>query len=326
MSDIVPAILVHGGAGNLEEGDAASCGADAPRLVGVREAVRAGWAILAAGGSALDAVEAAVRVLEDDPTYNSGTGACLTAAGDVELDASIMDGATLRCGGVAVVKDVKNPVTLARRVMDHSEHVLFAGPGASAFAREVGIPAYENRLLVTPLQRARWERLRGMALRAQGQPEEAGPEGAGGMGGPGSAPPSRPSHGTVGAVARDRHGHLAAATSTGGMVMKRPGRVGDTPIVGCGTYADDALAAVSCTGHGERIIQLTLARHCADLVGQGRPAMEAAREAIRRLGERVDGEGGLIVVPPRGDVGFAHNSPVMARAWSRPDGTIAAEL
>ncbi len=299
MSDIVPAILVHGGAGNLEEGDAASSGADAPRLVGVREAVRAGWAILAAGGSALDAVEAAVRVLEDDPAYNSGTGACLTAAGDVELDASIMDGATLRCGGVAVVKDVKNPVTLARRVMDHSEHVLFAGPGASAFAREVGIPAYENRLLVTPLQRARWEGLRGTA-----------PSG----------------HGTVGAVARDRHGHLAAATSTGGMVMKRPGRVGDTPIVGCGTYADDALAAVSCTGHGERIIQLTLARHCADLVGQGRPAMEAAREAIRRLGERVDGEGGLIVVAPRGDVGFAHNSPVMARAWSRPDGTIAAEL
>jgi beta-aspartyl-peptidase (threonine type) len=299
MSDIVPAILVHGGAGNLEEDDPPASGPEAPRLVGVREAVRAGWAILAAGGSALDAVEAAVRVLEDDPTYNSGTGACLTAAGDVELDASIMDGATLRCGGVAVVKDVRNPVTLARRVMDHSEHVLFAGPGASAFAREVGIPAYENRLLVTPLQRARWERLRGTA-----------PAG----------------HGTVGAVARDRHGHLAAATSTGGMVMKRPGRVGDTPIVGCGTYADDALAAVSCTGHGERIIQLTLARHCADLVGQGRPAMEAAREAIRRLGERVDGEGGLIVVPPRGDVGFAHNSPVMARAWSRPDGTIVAEL
>ncbi|HVI73755.1 MAG TPA: isoaspartyl peptidase/L-asparaginase [Anaeromyxobacteraceae bacterium] len=299
MTEIIPAILVHGGAGHLGPDDPASFGTDAPRLLGVREAVRAAWAILEGGGSALDAVEAAVRVLEDDPTYNSATGACLTAAGDVELDASIMDGASLRCGAVAVVKDVKNPVTLARRVMDRSEHVLLAGPGASAFAREVGIPAYDNQLLVTPQQRARWERLRGTAA--------AG-------------------HGTVGAVARDRHGHLAAATSTGGMAMKRPGRVGDTPIVGCGTYADDALAAVSCTGHGERIIQLTLARHCADLVGQGRSAMEAAREAIHRLGARVDGEGGVIVVAPRGEVGFAHNSPVMARAWSRPDGTIAAEM
>jgi beta-aspartyl-peptidase (threonine type) len=299
MSTMTPAILVHGGAGNLGPDDPASSGGDAPRLVGVREAARAAWAILDRGGSALDAVEAAVRVLEDDPTYNSGTGACLTAAGDVELDASIMDGATLRCGAVAVVKDVKNPVTLARRVMDRSEHVLLAGPGASAFAREVGIPAYDNALLVTPLQRARWERLRGTA-----------PSG----------------HGTVGAVARDRHGHVAAATSTGGMAMKRPGRVGDTPIVGCGTYADDALAAVSCTGHGERFIQLTLARHCADLVAHGRSAMEAAQTAIRTLRERVDGEGGLIVVPPRGEVGFAHNTPIMARAWARPDGSIVAEL
>jgi L-asparaginase / beta-aspartyl-peptidase len=300
MSDTTAAILVHGGAGNLGPDDPASFGTDAPRLAGVREAARAAWAILSAGGSALDAVEAAVRTLEDDPTYNSATGACLTAAGDVELDASVMDGATLRCGAVAVVKDVKNPITLARRVMERSEHVLLAGPGASAFAREVGIAAYDNALLVTPPQRARWERLRGAAV------------------------PN--SHGTVGAVARDRHGHLAAATSTGGMAMKRPGRIGDTPIIGCGTYADDELAAVSCTGHGERIIQLTLARHCADLVGGGRSAMAAAQEAVRRLGARVQGEGGLIVVASRGEVGFAHNSPIMARAWSKADGTIVAEL
>src|SRR5574337_1084350 len=174
MSPIAPAILVHGGAGHLGPDAPASFGTDAPRLVGVREAARAAWAILDRGGSALDAVEAAVRVLEDDPTYNSGTGACLTAAGDVELDASIMDGASLRCGAVAVVKDVKNPVTLARRVMDRSEHVLLAGAGASAFAREMGIPAYDNQLLVTPQQRARWERLRTAE-----------------MGGLVSAPPSR---------------------------------------------------------------------------------------------------------------------------------------
>jgi L-asparaginase / beta-aspartyl-peptidase len=294
------AILVHGGAGQLGPDDPASYGTDAPRLGGVRVAAAAGWEVLARGGSAIDAVEAAVRILEDDPTYNAGTGACLTARGDVELDASIMDGATLRCGGVAAVNDVKNPVTLARRVMELSEHVLFAGPGASLFAREVGIPAHENRLLVTERQRERWERMRA---------------GAAGKAG----------HGTVGAVARDAHGHLAAATSTGGMAMKRPGRIGDTPLIGCGTYADDALAAVSCTGHGERIIQLTLARHAADLVGRGLGAMEAAREAVRLLGARVGGEGGLIIVPPAGEVGFANNTEVMARAWTT-DGNVSAGL
>jgi L-asparaginase / beta-aspartyl-peptidase len=300
VRDDTPAILVHGGAGHLGPDDPASSGRGAPRLEGVRAAAAAAWEVLAKGGSALDAVELAVRALEDDPTFNAGTGACLTAAGDVELDASIMDGATLRCGGVAAVKDVKNPVVLARRVMERSEHVLLAGEGASAFAREVGIAAHENALLVTPAQRARWERLR-------------------------AGPPALTGHGTVGAVARDARGHVAAATSTGGMVMKRAGRVGDTPLIGCGTYADDALAAVSCTGHGERIIQLTLARRAADLVGRGRTAMEAARDAIRELSERVGGEGGVIVVTPRGEVGFAHNTPVMSRAWT-VDGVVRAEM
>lgn len=299
--DILPAIAVHGGAGDLGPDDPASSGGpDAPRIRGVESACRAGWEILRAGGSALDAVEAAVRALEDDPTFNSATGATLTAAGDVELDASIMDGETLRCGAVAVVKDVKNPVTLARAVMERSEHVLLAGPGASHFAREMGIPPYDNALLVTPAQRARWERARAGAQASK--------------------------TGTVGAVARDARGHLAAATSTGGMSMKLPGRVGDTPLVGSGTYADDTLGAVSCTGHGERIIQLTLARHAADLVGRGMGAMEAAREAVALLGRRVGGTGGLIVVGPAGTVGFAHNTPVMSRAWTEPDGTIRAEL
>ncbi len=304
-----PVVLVHGGAGDLGPNDPASFGPDAPRLQGVREAAAAAWRVLAHGGSALDAVEVAVRVLEDDPTYNAGTGACLTASGAVELDASIMDGETLRCGAVAVVTDVKNPVTLARRVMERSEHVLLAGPGASAFARSVGIPAHDNALLVTARQRERWERLaRGCGVPAGGGPIDAGPKG------------------TVGAVARDARGHLAAATSTGGMAMKRSGRIGDTPIIGCGTYADDALAAVSCTGHGERIIPLTLARHCADKVGRGVDPMVAAREAVGWLGRRVEGEGGLIVVGPRGEVGFAHNTAVMSRAWTQPDGAIVAEL
>ncbi len=304
MADLViPAVVVHGGAGSLDlEDPAAADGAGAPRLDGVTRAAEAAWRILSAGGSALDAVEAAVRLLEDDPTFNAGTGACLTAGGDVELDASIMDGETLRCGAVATVRDVKNPVVLARRVMERSSHVLLAGPGASAFAREVGLPPHDNALLITPAQRARWERLR--------------------------AAPAARGHGggTVGAVARDRRGHLAAATSTGGTAMKLPGRVGDTPLIGAGTYADDALAAVSCTGHGESIIKLTLARHAADLVGRGLGAAEAARTAIRLLAERVGGEGGLIVVGPVGEPGFAHDTPVMGRAWTTADGRIVAAL
>jgi beta-aspartyl-peptidase (threonine type) len=305
----VPAIVVHGGAGSLGPDDPATSGGDVPRLEGVRRAALAGRAVLRAGGSALDAVEAAVRVLEDDPVFNAGTGATLSAAGEVELDASIMDGATLRCGAVAVVKDVRNPISLARAVMERSEHVFLAGPGASAFAREVGIPAYDPALLVTPHQRARFEAARS----------------AGGAGG-GKPPPPGSRSGTVGAVARDARGHLAAATSTGGMSMKRPGRIGDTPVIGAGTWADDRLAAVSCTGHGERIIPLALAHHAAGLVGAGRPAMEAAEQAVALLGERLAGEGGLVVVGATGEIGFAHNTPVMSRAWTRPDGTIVVEL
>ncbi len=239
-------------------------------------------------------------MLEDDPLFNAGTGATLTAAGDVELDASIMDGETLRCGAVAVVRDVRNPVALARAIMERTAHVMLAGPAASAFAREAGIPAHDNALLVTPAQRARWEAARSGAAAGK--------------------------TGTVGAVARDLRGHVAAATSTGGTAMKLPGRVGDTALVGCGTYADDALAAVSCTGHGEKIIQLTLARHAADLVGRGASAMEAARDAAAVLGLRVGGEGGLIVVgAATGDVGFANNTPAMTRAWTAEDGSILAE-
>jgi beta-aspartyl-peptidase (threonine type) len=300
--DTIPALVVHGGAGSSVPADPASSGtaADGARLDGVRRACAAGWSILRAGGSALDAVEAAVRALEDDPAFNAGLGATLGAAGDVELDASIMDGASLRCGAVAAVRDVKNPISLARAVMERTGHVLLAGAGASAFAREVGLPLCDNGVLVTPAQRARWEAARRGAAASRS--------------------------GTVGAAARDARGHLAAATSTGGMSMKLPGRVGDSALIGCGTYADDALAAVSCTGHGERIIQLTLARHAADLVGRGAPAMEAARQAAALLRERVQGDGGLIVVGRSGEVGFAHNTPMMSRAWVAADGTISAAV
>jgi beta-aspartyl-peptidase (threonine type) len=303
----LPAIAVHGGAGTLASDDPATSGGGpgAPRLEGVRRAAEAAWAVLRRGGTALDAVVAAVVLLEDDPTFNAGLGATLTAAGDVELDASVMDGATLAAGAVAVVKDVRNPVILARAVMDRSGHVLLVGAGASAFAREVGMAQVPNESLVVASQRARFQ-----AARAAGAAVPRPPAGGG----------------TVGAVARDVRGHLAAATSTGGTFLKRPGRVGDTPVIGAGTYADDALAAVSATGQGEAIVRVTLARATADLVGRGLSPMEAARSAVRILSGRVRGEGGVIVVGPRGEPGLAHSAPVMSRAWSDAAGEIRAAL
>lgn len=279
----LPALAIHGGAGDppADRGPA--------DLAGVRRAAEAAWAILTGGGGALDAVEAAVRLLEDDPAYNAGTGACLNVDGEVELDASIMDGANLGCGAVAVVRDVQNPVTLARRVMERSRHVLLAGAGASRFAREVGIPPHPGERLVTAAQRARWE------ARRAGVPVDVEPRG------------------TVGAVARDTRGHLAAATSTGGVPMKLAGRVGDSAVIGAGTYADDTLGAVSCTGEGERMIQLALARQAAELAARLEPR-EAARAAIRLLGERVGGRGGLILVGRTGDPAFALNTGAMPRA------------
>jgi beta-aspartyl-peptidase (threonine type) len=302
MSDpSLPVIAVHGGAGALDDSGTSGLGPDAPRCEGVRRAASAAWDLLRRGGSALDAVVLAASILEDDPTFNAGTGATLTATGHVELDASLMDGATLAAGGVACVKDVKNPVLLARAVLENSGHVLLVGEGASGFARESGIPSWPNERLVTVHQLARYEAARGRE-------------------------PAKIGGGTVGAVARDVRGHVAAATSTGGSFMKRPGRVGDSPLIGAGTYADDRLAAVSATGDGERIIQVTLARLVAGLVGAGRSAAEAAAEGIRVLGDRVDGRGGVIVVGPSGEAGFAFNTPAMARAWSDAAGAIRTAL
>jgi len=296
-----PAVAVHGGAGALPAQGPAAAGMESARLEGVRRAAAVARDVLRSGGSALDAVVSSVALLEDDPAFNAGTGAVLTAAGEAELDASVMDGRSLAAGAVAAVKDVKNPVLLARAVMERSGHVLLAAEGASRFAREAGLPPYPNARLVTEFQRARFE----------AAPQKLPPLGGGG---------------TVGAVARDARGHLAAATSTGGTFLKRPGRVGDTPLVGCGTYADDRLAAVSATGDGERIIRVTLARVAADLVGAGRPAPQAALEAVRLLAERVGGTAGVIVMPPRGEPGLAHNAPAMARAWVVGDGEICTGI
>jgi L-asparaginase / beta-aspartyl-peptidase len=277
--DRVPTVLVHGGAGaDPVEGRE-------ELRAGVAAAARAGWRALAEGGGALDAVEAAVRALEDHPRFNAGHGSVLTAAGAVEMDASIMEGDRLACGAVAAVSRVANPVTLARRVMDEARHVLLVGEGAHAFAREVGLPAVDPATLVTERQRAR------LAAQAAG------------------------SHGTVGAVAVDRHGTAAAATSTGGMLGKRPGRVGDSALIGCGTYADSRVGAVSCTGAGEAIIRVVLACRALDLLAEGDDPERAARAAVELLVKEGRGEGGLILLDARGRVGFAHSTPLMPVAW-----------
>lgn len=291
------AIIVHGGAGSIltERKEIAEAGC--------REAAQVGWRILEAGGSALDAVEAAVRSLEDNPEYNAGTGACLTVDGRIELDAGIMDGSHLQVGAIASVECIKNPISVARHVMD-SPHVLLVGAGAQQFAQEQGIEQCSADELMTEHQYRKWEDLRAQEgptfhRREVGSVKERVEE---------------EKHGTVGAVALDKLGKLAAATSTGGIPNKYPGRVGDSPLVGCGFYADET-AAISCTGHGEDFTRLLLAKRAADFVAAGDTAQEAADRAITVLGTRALGTGGLIIVDDRGHIGFAHNSEHMAYGY-----------
>jgi beta-aspartyl-peptidase (threonine type) len=287
-----PAVVVHGGAGTRTEDD------PAPYFEGTRRAAEAGLRVLLQGGSSLDAVQAAALLLEDDPSFNAGTGAALTSAGEVELDASCMDGASLRAGAVACVKTLKNPILAARRVCDDTPHVLMCGPGAEVFAREFGIPEIDNATLVTPRQRARWQELHEQAQKL-------------------GADSVRRKIGTIGAVAVDAHGHVAACSSTGGTMYKRPGRVGDTPIIGAGTYADDHEAAASSTGFGEAILKVSLARAACVRVRDGASPRTAAIAAVGLLRERAHGEGGTIVAGPDGRLGWAYNTRRMSRALIR---------
>lgn len=283
------AIIVHGGAGT------ASPERSEILQAGCKEAALVGWRILQEGGSALDAVEAAVCALEDNPSYNAGTGACLNSDGNIELDAGIMDGQGLHVGAVAGVERIKNPISLARKVLE-SPHVLLVGRGAEQFAQEQGISQCTLEELVTERQYKIWQE-----QQAQ-EPQQAQPT---------------DKHGTVGAVALDASGVLAAATSTGGIRNKYPGRVGDSPLVGCGFYADE-YAAVSCTGDGEDFVRLLIAKRAADVVGNskgGQTAREAAEAAIAVLGAKSTGTGGMIVVDRKGNVGFAWNSRNMSHAY-----------
>jgi beta-aspartyl-peptidase (threonine type) len=288
-----PLLLVHGGAWAIPDEEVAA------HENGVRNAMRAGWAVLERGGTALEAVEAAVVVMEEDETFDAGKGSFLTRDGKVQMDALIMDGKTLRAGGVGCVERVRSAITLSRKILSESPHVYFVGEGAERFAAEHGMELIDNNELVIERE---VNRLRVAQEKAKaGIPDTtfAGPEFG---------------CDTVGAVALDKEGNIAAATSTGGTVNKAPGRVGDSSLIGCGCYADNESAAVSCTGWGEPIMKLVLSKWTADRCAAGTTAQQATKDAIVMLAHRLKGHGGMILLNAEGDWGIAHNTPRMAWA------------
>jgi len=284
-------MLVHGGAWAIPD-DAVEA-----HLQGVCAAVAAGFDVLERGGSCLDAIEAAVVTMEDDETFDAGRGSFLNMDGRVQLDACMMDGATLRAGGVGEVEHIRNPIRAAKKILTDSPHVYFVGSGAERFAQEHGIDLCSNDDLIIPRE---VERLR--EAKRQGylqMPDEFGP---------------MRSHDTVGAVALDSDGNISAGTSTGGTLNKAPGRVGDSSLIGCGCYADNLSAAVSTTGWGEPMMKLVLSKWTADKVEQGLAPQDAAQHALYYLKSRLGGHGGIILLDRRGRVGIAHNTPRMAWA------------
>ncbi len=325
------AIAIHGGAGVIDRAQMSPEREESYRA-GLSAALDAGYAILERGGSSLDAVAEAVRLLEDDPQFNAGRGAVLSHDGEAELDASIMDGAGPRAGAVAGIRHVKTPIGLARLVMDKSPHVMLIGEGAEKFAREQGLEfvpntyfrtAYRERELQRALERERQltrDRAAGVGgagggARA-GTGSEAGPSGVTGDTGNGDPDAYRGGTitGTVGAVAIDRTGNLAAATSTGGMTNKRYGRVGDSPIIGAGTYANNETCAVSATGSGEFFIRAVVAHDIHALVQYKQLSLEAAaREVVQGKLKRLGGEGGVIAVDRNGHIALEFNSEGMFR-------------
>jgi isoaspartyl peptidase/L-asparaginase-like protein (Ntn-hydrolase superfamily) len=287
----MPAIAVHGGAGDIPPAELTP-EREAAYRAGLERALRAGQVILDAGGPSLDAVVAAVQVLEDDPLFNAGRGAVIAASGICELDAALMDGRDLRAGAVTGVRHVRSPIGLARLVMDRSAHVMLAGPGAEDFALEQGLEPVPNRYFVT--ERRQRELAAALVTEADGYRESL--------------------MGTVGAVALDADGNLAAATSTGGTTGKRWGRVGDSPIIGAGTYAANDCCAVSATGHGEFFIRATVAHEIAALVRYaGLDAKAAADRVVHEQLRRMGGSGGVIVVGRDGTIAMPFNSHGMLR-------------
>jgi beta-aspartyl-peptidase (threonine type) len=301
MTHFTPAFIVHGGAWDIPDEEVSG------HLNGCRIAAQIGWTILKDGGSALDAVEAAIRSMEDDPAFDAGKGAWLNSAGEVELDAIIMDGATLNNGAVAAVQHVRNPITVARMVMERTSHSLLTGRGAEHFAQAQGIELCDESELLTGHELERWRSIKARKNYSVRESFSGTP------------------HGTVGAVARDRAGHIAAGTSTGGTPNKLQGRVGDSPLIGCGCYADDLSAGASATGWGESIMKVVLSKAVCDYSVLGQAAQAAAEKAIGMLADRAQGLGGLIVIDRSGQIGVAFNTPRMARAWLK-NGFICATV
>lgn len=311
-------LIVHGGAWDIPDDEVLA------HEEGCQAALEAGWHVLAYGGSALDAVERAVRVLEDTPIFDAGYGSVLNRDGIVELDAAIMDGVSLRSGAVAAVQRLRNPITLARRVLE-SEVVLLVGQGAERFADACGLPRCAHADLMVERELRRWQELhsrerfaasdsfRGDADIAAGQHTIVS-QGAQASTQPPESPLKYPGD-TVGAVAFDQEGRIAAATSTGGIINKPAGRVGDSPLIGAGLYADIHSGGCSTTGWGESIIKVLLAKTATDLLAAGHSPEEAARQAIDVLARRVGGLGGCILIDSQGRVGLAYNTPRMAYAY-----------
>ncbi|MGH9682665.1 MAG: isoaspartyl peptidase/L-asparaginase [Candidatus Acidiferrales bacterium] len=304
---MIPSLIVHGGAWNIPEEAIDDCRA------GIERALHAGWQILSRGGAAVDAVEAAIIVLEDDTTFDAGLGSHLNRDGRVQLDAIVMDGATLKAGAVAGVERVRNPIRLARRVLENSDHMMLVGAGAEKFAAENGIPLCAQEDLVIERERKAWGRCLEDSHAAENH--------------------SSHESGTVGAVALDEKGNLIAATSTGGTCCKFPGRVGDSPLIGCGCYADKEAGGVSCTGHGEGIMKIVMAKMAVDLLSDPRAlsphrdgsgpvtiGQAVADACVRKLAHRAHTTGGLILLDCEGRPAAAFNTPRMAYGYVQRDG------
>ena len=315
------AIVVHGGAGVIERATMKP-ETEAAYRASIKQATEAGAKVLDSGGSALDAIEATIHILEDDPLFNAGRGAVFAADGKNELDSAIMDGATLKAGAVAGVTRTRHPISLARAVMDKSPHVMLIGAGADAFAAQVGLEQVDPSFFFTE---HRWQQLV-KELKKQNKPIPARPAGA-------PPEPAEPvsqiepadahKFGTVGVVALDRNGNIAAGTSTGGVTAKQWGRVGDSPIIGAGTYASNQSCAVSGTGVGEYFIRLTVAREVCDLVRfKGMKLQDAADQVIHKELQDLHGDGGVIAITPDGQMAWSFNTSGMYRAKLAEGGQI----
>jgi len=310
-----PALIVHGGAWDIPDEAVETCKS------GCNRALTAGWSILERGGAAIDAIEAAIMVLEDDPVFDAGYGSHLNLDGHVECDAIVMNGATLRCGAAAGLQRIKNPVQVARKILETCPHMMLVAQGAEHFAKENGIKLCKPEELVSEAEQEAWMKCKADKHAAE---HHRGHE-----------------QGTVGAVAIDRDGNLFAATSTGGTCCKLPGRVGDSPLIGCGCYADSEAGGVSCTGYGEAIMKIVMAKTTVEFLRGPATCVDpsesaescdlstadlAARRAIHLLGKRTHATGGLILLDRHGNPGFAFNTPRMAYGYVAPDGSLVTAV